>query len=67
MKQEKYQQAVTLRENGQYEEAIAAFEKLGDYSDAEVKIKEIKYQQAMALRRSGQYDEAIAAFEKLGD
>ena len=58
---------MALRRSGQYDEAIAAFEKLGDYSDAEVKIKEIKYQQAMALRRSGQYDEAIAAFTALGN
>lgn len=29
-----YRSAVTLIENGQYEEAIAAFEMLGDYKDA---------------------------------
>lgn len=63
----KYQRAVALRENGQYEEAIAAFAELGDYSDAAMQIMGIKYQQAVALRESGQYDEAIAAFAESGD
>ena len=62
-----YHQAVALRENGQYGEAIAVFAELGDYSDATMQIKGIKYQQAVALRESGQYDEAIAAFAELGD
>lgn len=63
----KYQQAVALREAGQYDDAIAAFAELGDYSDAAMQIMGIKYQQAVALRESGQYDEAIAAFAELGD
>lgn len=63
----KYRQAVALREEGQYDDAIAAFAELGDYSDATMQIMGIKYQQAVALRESGQYDEAIAAFAELGD
>ena len=63
----KYQQAVTLRESGQYDEAIVAFAELGDYSDAEQQLSETKYQQAVALREEGQYDDAIAAFAELGD
>jgi len=63
----KYQQAVTLRKNGQYDDAIAAFAELGDYSDAAAQITETKYQQALALREAGQYDDAIAAFAELGD
>ena len=63
----KYQQAVALREEGQYDDAIAAFAELGNYSDAAMQIMGIKYQQAVALRESGQYDEAIAAFAELGD
>ena len=62
-----YHQAVALRENGQYGEAIAVFAELGDYSDATMQIKGIKYQQAVALRESGQYDDAIAAFAESGD
>ena len=64
----KYQRAVALRESGQYEEAIAAFAELGDYSDAKAQIAdimEIKYQQAVTLRENGQYEEAIAAFTEL--
>lgn len=63
----KYQRAVTLRENGQYDDAIAAFAELGDYSDANEQIAEMKYQQAVALRENGQYEEAIAVFAELGD
>ena len=63
----KYQQAVALRESGQYDEAIAAFAELGDYSDAAQQLSETKYQQAVALREEGQYDDAIAAFAELGD
>lgn len=63
----KYQQAVALRENGQYGEAIDVFTELGDYSDAAAQIAETKYQQAIALRETGKYKSAIAAFTELGD
>jgi len=63
----KYQRAVALRESGQYDEAIAVFAELGDYSDAAQQLSETKYQQALALREAGQYDDAIAAFAELGD
>ena len=62
-----YHQAVALRENGQYGEAIAVFAELGDYSDAAQQLSETKYQQAVALRENGQYDEAIAVFAELGE
>lgn len=62
-----YHQAVVLRENGKYDEAIAVFTELNDYSDAKVQITETEYQQAMALRENGHYDDAIAAFAKLGN
>lgn len=63
----KYQQAVALRENGQYGEAIDVFTELGDYSDAAAQIAETKYQQAIALRETGKYKSVIAAFTELGD
>ena len=63
----KYQQALALREAGQYDDAIAAFAELGDYSDAAQQLSETKYQQALTLREAGQYDDAIAAFAELGD
>lgn len=63
----KYQQAVTLRENGQYGEAIAVFTQLGDYAEARMQIAPTKYLQAEALRENGQYGEAIDVFTELGD
>ena len=61
----KYQQALALRENGQYDEAIAVFAELGDYSDAAAQNTETKYQQAVSLREAGEYESAIAAFVSL--
>ena len=63
----KYQQAVVLRENGQYEEAIAVFAELGNYSDAAQQLSETKYQQAMALRENGQYEDACTIFWSIAD
>lgn len=63
----KYQRAVTLRENGQYDDAIAAFAELGDYSDAAAQITETKYQQAVSLREAREYESAIAVFASLND
>lgn len=63
----KYQRAVALRENGQYDEAIAVFAELGDYSDAAQQLSETRYQQATNLRAFGKYDEAIALFAELGN
>lgn len=63
----KYQRAVTLRENGQYGEAAAVFTELGDYSDANEQIAPTKYMQAEELRENGQYEEAIALFTELGN
>ena len=54
----KYQQAVALRENGQYDDAIAAFAELGEYSDANEQIAETKYQQGKALLSAKNYDDA---------
>ena len=70
-----YAAAQTLEQAGNYEEAIAAYEKLGDYSDCKSRItacrKQIRlkadYDAAVALQQAGEYDEAIALFEELGD
>ena len=73
-----YNKALALAEAGQYEEAIAAFEALGDYKDAPAQIlltREAQtearnaeaYARAAALAEAGQYEEAIAAFQALGD
>ena len=65
--QNNYRSAEALRADGRYEEAIAAFMRLGDYSDAKMQIAEMKYQRAVILEENGQYEEAIAAFTELGD
>lgn len=61
----KYQRAVALRENGQYDEAIAVFAELGDYSDAAQQLSETKYQQANNLNAAARYDEAYAIYVTL--
>ena len=69
-----YKEAVALMENGQYEEAIVAFEVLGDFKDSVEKNEECKlaileeqYNVAVALMNDGKYEEAIAAFHELSD
>jgi len=61
----KYQQALALREAGQYDDAIAAFAELGDYSDAAQQLSETKYQQANNLNAAARYDEAYAIYVTL--
>ena len=68
----KYNDAVALMDNGEYEEAITAFEALDGYKDSsdkivacEAAITENNYNAAVALMDEGEYEEAIAAFEAL--
>ena len=62
-----YSKAISLAEAGNYAEAIAAFESLGNYKDSQEQIKNINYNQALSLADAGNYAEAIVAFEALGD
>ena len=62
-----YKKAVAQYEAGEYAEAIAAFEALGDYKDSTQMIDECKYGAAAALMELGNYEEAIAAFEAMGE
>ena len=54
-----------MREAGQYDDAIAAFAELGDYSDAAQQLSETKYQQANNLNAAARYDEAYAIYVTL--
>ena len=63
----KYNNAVAMLENGQYDEATTAFTDLGDYKDSSNKISESKYLQATKLFEEKKYDEAITIFKELGD
>ncbi len=62
-----YRNAVALQQAGKYEEAIAAFTALGNYSDAKAKITACQYDAAASMQQAGKYEEAIAAFTALGD
>ena len=59
-----YHRGETLRDAGEYDTAIAQFEKAGSYSDAEEQILATYYANGVALREAGEYDAAIAQFEK---
>ena len=63
----KYQAAEDLLAAGQYEEAVAAFEAMGSYKDAQERIPEVYYTQAEKLLAAGQYQEAVNAFEAARD
>ena len=63
----KYHSAEKLAEAGSYEEAKAAFEALGDYSNSEEMVLEMRYQMACDLIDTGNYEEAIEALEELAE
>lgn len=65
--QGKYDDAMALLESGQYDEAVAAFAELEDYSDSAARIPEAKYRKAVSLLEAEKYDEAIRAFEEVLD
>lgn len=68
-----YKAAVALMADGNYLEAISAFEALNGYKDSgeqieacKTGIKDKKYDAAVALMESGDYDDAITMFKTLG-
>lgn len=63
----RYNMAVTAVENKNYDEAIAIFEELGDYSDSADKIPETKYKKAENLVSNKEFDTAIEIFNELGE
>lgn len=62
-----YEHAVALRQEGHYEEAVAAFTELGNYSDAAEQVGATYYAQGEALREAGNWDGAVEAFRNAGD
>ena len=62
-----YKAATEMAQNGQYDEAIAAFAALGEYKDAEAQAKNTQYAKGEAMIASGDYDGAIAAYQAAGD
>ncbi len=63
----KYKTASELRASKKYDEAVAAFEALGEYEDSTDKAKECSYESACALVESEKFAEARVIFESLGD
>lgn len=58
---------MALRDAGQYEEAITAFEALKGYKDSKTQISECKYLYAVGMMNCEQYEQAITTFEALED
>ena len=67
----KYSAAMQLFENGEYEQAMAEFQNLGNFKDSQAMVekctKQPDYDAAMQLYYDGKYAEATWAFEKMGD
>ena len=72
----KYENAVSLYEQGHYEEAMEAFEKMGEYKDAKSQVESIRnqiqvrkntYEQGIAYYNSGAYAEAIQQLQEITD
>ena len=61
----KYNDAVDLMNNGQYDTAIKAFEALDGYKDSNTQIKECRYLSAVEAQKSKDYDAAYAIFVEL--
>ena len=71
-REERYAAARTLAEEKAYEDALAAFEDLGDYRDSRAQAQQLLDQQAaynvaLDLLHQQRYEEAQAAFRALGD
>lgn len=71
-KTEAYEEAEALLEAGDYEGALAAFEELGSFDDAEERVEELNqlqadYNAAMKLLDKHDFEGARKAFKKLGD
>ncbi len=61
----KYNNALELAANGNYDQAIVIFTELGDYKDAIEKISETNYQKADAFAEKGDYANAAICYCKL--
>lgn len=65
--EKKYNSALILLENGEYDGAATAFGLLGDYSDSAEKVLQAKYKKADKLLADGNYDDAELIFTVLGE
>lgn len=63
----RYQSALDLMEEKQYNDAISVFESLDDYKDSKNYLKEAKYSNAVKVFESGDYSSEIDTFKNFGD
>lgn len=69
---QQYKAAGELLKNGEYQEAMAIYEKLGDYKDSSEQIEkcqdgitELRYLDGVAEYQNGNYKDALLIFEEL--
>lgn len=66
-----YNKAVAMMENGEYESALAEFEKLGSYKDSQIKIEEaqkgVLYNEGVSYYEKAEYTNAIDCFSSIED
>jgi hypothetical protein len=62
-----YNAALQLQQDGKYDEAVVAFEAMGNYKDSEAQVQQSLYLKAHNYLSLGQYDDAIEQFKSLGD
>ncbi|MEG2542847.1 MAG: hypothetical protein RSA64_06355, partial [Christensenellaceae bacterium] len=62
-----YYIAMDLLTQGKYEDAISAFEALGDFKDSQEMITETKYRQAGQMEIDEEYASAYEIYTDLGD
>lgn len=64
-----YNSAVSLMEQGEYGQASALFQELGDYKDSSAQLEKItsKYDEACDRMENGNYDGAIDILTEMGD
>lgn len=60
-----YDLGIAKREEGKWDESVAAFERVQGYSDSADQIKETKYQEASAMEAGGDQEGAFQLFRSL--
>lgn len=60
-----YKNAMELYNSGNYQEALAAFDKLADYKDSSEMVTKCKYETAKSLFSSGNFKEAYMILSKM--
>ena len=64
---QEYEAALRLQQNGEYDDAFAAFNAIGAYKDSAEQAQYSLYLKAQEYLNAEQYDEAIEQFSALGD